>query len=298
MHSKRNTRIALVMSALIVITLLVASGCQQAPEVIEKEVVVEKPVVQTVVVEKEIVVTPTPLPEVVTGQLDRNMAIQVFWNEELQRESSLQGDTWAWIMPADVHQDSRDNGGTLDVVADRAVVCRFESAINSVITVDGIVIESGNWAWGQNDVSLVAGQHLVFNLGPAPNQGVGVWCRLSGVTAPVAAATATPRPSADPTATPTAPPAQLAWGSCTIQGVQKNMLWDGNKGVLYGDPWVGELKKHGGQCHLNSTVSGKFNSVAHKETVPAQGNNIELAAGDYYFSYDPSESAGWSWTAN
>ena len=49
---KRNT----LLSMLVLAAMLLSACAAPTPEIVEKEVVVEKPVVQTVVVEKEVVV--------------------------------------------------------------------------------------------------------------------------------------------------------------------------------------------------------------------------------------------------
>jgi len=273
----------LVVLDFVLVTLV--AGCQRGtPAPAATPVATPTPVVvkETVVVEK--VVTATP--EAAVGQLERSMAFQVYWKGQIQPEPGLSGDTWGWIMPEAVHADSRANGGVLDVVADRAVVCRFESAINSVITVDGKIYRSGNWQWGQNDIRLSAGQHLVFNLGPAPNQGAAVWCKLAEVSvAPVV-------PTAKPTAVPTvAPSIQGAWGSCTWDGVQHDMKWDSTKQRLW-MPFYDEGKSANATraipCHVRAAQPG---------ILEALGKEIQMKAGeDWYYTFPQNDpSFGFAW---
>ena len=58
----RSKKLVLLASLITILSVL-ASCAAPTPVVVEKEKVVEKPVVQTVVVEKPVVVTPTPVPE-------------------------------------------------------------------------------------------------------------------------------------------------------------------------------------------------------------------------------------------
>jgi len=74
MIAKRSLWTMALLASLVIAA--VAAGCGAAtPEVIEKEVVVEKPVVQTVVVEKEKVVE-KPVVETVVVEVEKEVAVK------------------------------------------------------------------------------------------------------------------------------------------------------------------------------------------------------------------------------
>jgi len=75
-----------ILATLLVLAVL--AGCAQpTPEVVEKEVVVEKPVVQTVVVEKEKVVE-KPVVETVIVEKEKVVEKVVVATPELSRRPS------------------------------------------------------------------------------------------------------------------------------------------------------------------------------------------------------------------